>query len=214
MAKILVVDDDHSIVQLLKTNLESFDHIITGAYDGIEALEIAQKILPDLIILDYMLPRLDGFSVCRVLKGNYPTRSIPVIILTARNQIDDKVYGWESGADEFITKPFNFRELHARITSLLKIKELENKLASTDKQKAISEMIMNINHEINNPLAAIITHIDLIFDNTKEINQQTLLKYLEIIKIEAFKIRDITHKLSELSQELPNDKISPSIKTT
>jgi DNA-binding response OmpR family regulator len=211
MPKILVVDDDHAIVQLLKANLETLGHEIMGAYDGIEALEIAGEWIPDLVILDYMLPRLDGFSVCRILKGNENTRSVPVIILTARSQVDDRVSGWESGADEFITKPFNYRELTARINSLLRIHELEVQLMKSIRKNAIADMVMTINHEINDPLAAILSHIQLIQSNSDPTDAEYINKHLAVIQKEAMSIRDIIHKLTEMSKSIPNEQISPSL---
>lgn len=115
--KILIVDDEKNIVDILKFNLnkESFDTL--EAYDGKTALEIAEKEKPDLIILDVMLPEIDGFTVCRKLRQTMQT---PILMLTAREEEVDKVLGLELGADDYITKPFSPRELMARVKANLR----------------------------------------------------------------------------------------------
>ena len=115
--KILIVDDEKNIVDILKFNLqkESFDTI--EAYDGRQALELAEREKPDLIILDVMLPEIDGFTVCRLLRQKMQT---PILMLTAREEEVDKVLGLELGADDYITKPFSPRELMARVKANLR----------------------------------------------------------------------------------------------
>lgn len=115
--KILIVDDEKNIVDILKFNLkkESFDTL--EAYDGRQAIEIAEREKPDLIILDIMLPEMDGFTVCRKLRQTMQT---PILMLTAREEEVDKVLGLELGADDYITKPFSPRELMARVKANLR----------------------------------------------------------------------------------------------
>ena len=110
--KILVVDDERPIVDILKINLQKENYIVFEAYDGEDAVQKAQMINPDLILLDVMLPKLDGFSVCRKIREK---SSVPIIMLTAREEEVDKVLGLELGADDYMTKPFSVRELMARI---------------------------------------------------------------------------------------------------
>lgn len=115
--RILIVDDEKNIVDILKFNLkkESFDTL--EAYDGRTALEIAEREKPDLILLDVMLPEMDGFTVCRKLRQTMQT---PILMLTAREEEVDKVLGLELGADDYITKPFSPRELMARVKANLR----------------------------------------------------------------------------------------------
>lgn len=115
--RILIVDDEKNIVDILKFNLnkESFDTL--EAYDGRQAIEIAEREKPDLIILDIMLPEMDGFTVCRKLRQTMQT---PILMLTAREEEVDKVLGLELGADDYITKPFSPRELMARVKANLR----------------------------------------------------------------------------------------------
>ncbi len=120
MHKILVVDDEENIRLLLKYNLETSGyHVILGRNGG-EALDLAMREKPNLILLDLMLPDLDGMEVCRRLKNEAETTGIPVIMLTARSEEIDKVLGLEIGADDYITKPFSIREMMARINAILR----------------------------------------------------------------------------------------------
>jgi two-component system alkaline phosphatase synthesis response regulator PhoP/two-component system response regulator ResD len=114
---ILVVDDEKNIVQLCRLYLRNEGFRVEEAYDGAEALEKARSLNPDLIILDLMMPEMDGLSVCRELRK---TSSVPVIILTARDDDVDKIVGLEVGADDYVTKPFNPRELVARVKAVLR----------------------------------------------------------------------------------------------
>lgn len=112
---VLVVEDEANIVDILTFNLEREGYRVLSAYDGQAGLETAQKEKPDLILLDLMLPRLNGFQVCRTLRESGDT--VPILMLTAREEESDKVKGLELGADDYITKPFSIRELMARVKS-------------------------------------------------------------------------------------------------
>lgn len=118
--KILVVDDEMHIVELIKYNLENSGYKAHAAYDGQEALKIAEERDVDLIILDLMLPDMDGLEVCKALKKREKTSSIPIIMLTAKGEEFDKILGLELGADDYITKPFSVRELMARVKVILR----------------------------------------------------------------------------------------------
>ncbi|MFB0921156.1 MAG: response regulator [Oscillospiraceae bacterium] len=111
--KVLIVDDEKSIVDILKFNLEKDEYATVCAYDGEEALRLAREESPDLMLLDVMLPYIDGFEVCKTLRGE--GSNIPIIMITAREEETDKVFGLELGADDYITKPFSVRELLARV---------------------------------------------------------------------------------------------------
>ncbi len=115
--KILIVDDEKPIVDILKFNLKKDGYSTLEAYDGEEGLEMALNQKPDLILLDVMLPKMDGFSVCKKLREKIST---PILMLTAKEEEVDKVLGLELGADDYITKPFSVRELMARIRANLR----------------------------------------------------------------------------------------------
>ncbi|HHX87672.1 MAG TPA: response regulator transcription factor [Firmicutes bacterium] len=115
--KILVVDDERPIAEILKYNLEKDGFEVIMAYDGQEALELVDSEQPDLIILDIMLPKKDGFTVCREIRS---ARQVPIIMLSAREAEIDKVLGLELGADDYVTKPFSAREVTARVKAILR----------------------------------------------------------------------------------------------
>ncbi|MCS6802354.1 MAG: response regulator transcription factor [Chloroflexota bacterium] len=117
MARILVVDDEPSLVDTIRYNLKREGHEVSVAYDGVEALEVARRWRPDLIVLDVMLPKLDGFEVCRTLRSETTS---PILMLTAKASEIDKVVGLEIGADDYLAKPFSFRELIARVRASLR----------------------------------------------------------------------------------------------
>ncbi|NIA30838.1 MAG: diguanylate cyclase [Actinobacteria bacterium] len=126
--KILVVDDIPVNIQLMQKYLSPSGYEILFARNGEEALVQVENGNPDLVLLDVMMPKMDGFETCRILKSNDKTQYIPIIMVTALNEIEDKVKGIEAGADDFITKPFNKLELLARTKSLLRIKRLHDQL--------------------------------------------------------------------------------------
>ena len=126
MARILVVDDEPSILELIRVNLEREGYEARTVADGRAALAEVEFRRPDLVLLDVMLPGLDGLSVCRTLHQNPATRDIPIIMLSARGEELDKVLGLEMGADDYITKPFSPRELLARIKARLRRKPEES----------------------------------------------------------------------------------------
>jgi len=115
--KILIVDDEKPIVDILKFNLEKEGYKTIEAYDGEQAVEMALESKPDLIILDVMLPKMDGFSVCKKIRQKL---TCPIIMLTAKEEVVDKIIGLELGADDYMTKPFSIRELTARIKANLR----------------------------------------------------------------------------------------------
>jgi len=128
MPKILVVDDEKNILELVRFNLERAGYQVLVTLDGASALELARKEIPDLILLDVMLPEIDGFEVCRELRMDPATKEIPIVMLSARADEFDRVLGLEIGADDYITKPFSPRELIARVRARLRrVSREENK---------------------------------------------------------------------------------------
>lgn len=119
-AKILVVEDERDIVELLKYNLKKVDFEVDTVRNGADALQSAVDNTPDLILLDLMLPEVDGLIVCRLLKNDPRTKKIPIIMLTAKTEESDRVTGLELGADDYITKPFSPREVILRIHAVLR----------------------------------------------------------------------------------------------
>jgi Response regulators consisting of a CheY-like receiver domain and a winged-helix DNA-binding domain len=120
MQKILVVDDEESIVELLKYNLEKGGYEVRTALDGVQALEIAKKFIPDLVLLDIMMPKMDGVETCRHLRSNAELQKTFVIFLTARAEEYSEVAAFDVGADDYITKPIKPRALMSRINALFR----------------------------------------------------------------------------------------------
>jgi len=120
MAKILLIEDDVQIQELVRYNLEKEGLTVVTASDGERGLDLARRDKPDLIILDLTLPVMDGYDVCRILRAQKDSSAIPIIILSARDDVADKIIGLELGADDYMTKPFSQRELFARIKARLR----------------------------------------------------------------------------------------------
>jgi len=121
--RILVVDDEPDAIELIRFNLKASGYEVLTAEDGEEALAKARKFSPDMILLDVMLPEIDGLEVCKILRRDPATASLPIIMLTAKASEIDRVLGLEFGADDYVTKPFSPRELMLRVRNLLKRKE-------------------------------------------------------------------------------------------
>jgi signal transduction histidine kinase len=153
--KILVVDDNADNVELLTKRLKATGYRTCEAYDGEQALVRVAEEEPDLVILDVMMPKLDGFEVCRRLKVDERTRTIPVIMLTAKREVPDKIRGLDTGADDYVTKPFNPQELMARVRSLLNLRTLHEKRVTEEKLGALGQMAEGVAHEVRNPMVTI-----------------------------------------------------------
>ena len=118
--KILVVDDDKAINELIKVNLELVGYTVVQAYDGIEGFAVAKQELPSLIILDVMMPDVDGYTVAQRVRLNPELKNTPILMLTALSQLNDKVKGFDIGVDDYLVKPFEMEELKVRVRALLK----------------------------------------------------------------------------------------------
>lgn len=123
--KILVVDDEKELTKAMTIRLTAADYEVSVAHDGEEALKKARQEKPDLIILDLMLPKIDGYKVCRLLKFDQKYREIPIIMVTARVEEEDKRLGMETGADEYMTKPFDWADLLEKIIKFIPQEEKE-----------------------------------------------------------------------------------------
>ncbi len=125
MATILIVEDERDLCNLIRTHLEAEGHTAHQAFDGPSALKLVEAHLPQLVILDWMLPGLDGLAVCRQIRQNH---LMPILMLTARSEEVDRVLGLEVGADDYVVKPFGMRELLARVRAILRRVELDSRL--------------------------------------------------------------------------------------
>ncbi len=143
--RILVVDDHEDNVEVLRARLEARGYDVLGASDGQEALDTTARWIPDLILLDVMMPKMDGLEVVRRLKANKDLPFIPVIMQTALDSTERMVAGLEAGADDYVAKPINFAELEARVKSLLRIKKLQEDLAERERQLSeVNDKLLHI----------------------------------------------------------------------
>ncbi|MCF6461543.1 response regulator YycF [Clostridium sp. Cult3] len=140
--KILVVDDEKSIADIVKFNLEKEGYTVDLAYDGEEAVKKVYEVLPDLVLLDIMLPKKDGFQVLREIRKEF---KIPVLMLTAKEEEVDKVLGLELGADDYITKPFSMRELVARVKANLRRVELSSRDLENEDILIADDLLIDLN---------------------------------------------------------------------
>jgi DNA-binding response OmpR family regulator len=134
MAKILVVDDDEAVAQAIEHALRR-DHQVRVTHNGVEALKMARQINPDLIVLDIVMPGMNGLEVCRELRHDPLLKSIPILFLTGLGRVEDKVEGFEAGADDYLTKPFDIRELTLRVKAVLRRAKVESPLAKPSQIK-------------------------------------------------------------------------------
>lgn len=166
---ILVVDDQPINVQLLKRKLEREGIRVTAAYNGLEALDLVKKSKPDLILLDVMMPDMDGIEVCQRLQANEDTRGIPVIFITARTTKESKLEGLGVGAVDYITKPIDLDETLARVQTQLRfvainrqLVDLTRRLEESRKAATIGAVTQGIAHNLNNLLGVVIGYLDLV----------------------------------------------------
>lgn len=152
MRKVLVVDDEPVLVETIAYNLEQAGYEVTTVADGASALEAARRERPDLVILDIMLPEMDGIEVCRRLRRENSTATTPIMMLTAKGEEIDKVVGLEVGADDYVTKPFGRRELLARVKALLRRAEYAPSIEERPAQGTADEMPRSNRELVAGPL--------------------------------------------------------------
>ncbi|MDI6865919.1 ATP-binding response regulator [Thermodesulfovibrio yellowstonii] len=162
---ILIVDDNIDTVELLRKRLKAEGYNTEEAYDGEEALKKVYELYPDLIILDVMMPKMDGYEVCQRLKTDDRTKFIPIIMLTAKSDVESKVKGLDIGADDYVPKPFDYRELSARVRSLITRKETAEKVIEEEKTESVRKLIDSLSHEIRNPIVSIAGFTKKVYDN-------------------------------------------------
>ena len=135
MARILIVEDEVALSHLIRSHLEKDGYTVDQAFDGIQALAAADRVRPDLVILDWMLPGMDGLSVCKQIRRKH---LMPILMLTARGEVADRITGLQVGADDYLGKPFSIVELAARVASLLRRVALDSAWAISDGSKPIT----------------------------------------------------------------------------
>jgi len=195
---ILIVDDVPENLQVLGTILETKNYEIALASNGQQALDLIDDIQPDLILLDIMMPELDGFEVCRKLKNSETTKKIPIIFLTAKTDTDDIVKGFELGAADYVTKPFNASELLARVHTYLELKKVEHERVQKEKLQGIIEMAGAVCHEMNQALQIISGLSELLVLDISEDNP--LYSNIQKIKGQIARMGETTKKLMNITR--------------
>ena len=154
--RVLVVDDQAANVRLLEAKLQAEYFDVCTAEDGYKAIEVARSEQPDLILLDVMMPGIDGFETCRRLKSDAATRHIPVVMVTALDQREDRIEGLESGADDFLTKPVDDLTLFARVRSLMRLKVVLDELRTREQTSRAADMYADVAEDEEDPVEAVI----------------------------------------------------------
>ena len=203
-ASILLVDDNLVNLKVFFDILQQSGFRVSIAKDGESALEKVQNIFPDLILLDVMMPGIDGFETCRRLKNNQRTKEIPVIFMTALSDLVDKVKGLKLGAVDYITKPIQHEEALARINVHLELRQTQIKLVQTEKMSSLGQLVAGLAHEINNP-------VNFVYGNLPHAQQyiDDLLKLLHLYEIYTpHPIPEIQAYLEEIDLEFVKQDIA------
>ncbi|MEA1967989.1 MAG: hybrid sensor histidine kinase/response regulator, partial [Thermodesulfobacteriota bacterium] len=177
--KLLIVDDVSKNIQVLGSILRNHGYQISFAMDGKRALDLTSKEKYDLILLDVMMPELDGYDVCAILKQDPFTRDIPVIFLTAKTEVDSIVKGFKLGAVDYITKPFYSEELLSRVKTHLELKTTREKLAQSNAAKDMFFSI--IAHDLKNPFHAMLGFSELLLSSFDTLDKGKKIKYIQNI---------------------------------
>ena len=202
--KILIVDDTPTNLNILEEILKE-NYFISIAQSGTQALSITEKFMPDLILLDVNMPGIDGFETCRKLKSQKNTRTIPVIFITARAEPEDVIQGFNEGGVDYITKPFNHREVLARVQTHLKVQQLIRQLESKNDQLEELNELKNkflgmVSHDMRNYLAAIKGYSQILKEDKEELPEETQDQFLSFI-----------FKSSENMLKMVNDLLDVSV---
>lgn len=224
--KILIVEDKQENMDLLVYFLHPQGYEIISVYDGLSALQKVEEEHPDIILLDIMLPKMDGYEVCGRLKKDPETKFIPIIMLTALKELKDKVRALEVGADDFLSKPFENIELLARVKSLLRLKEYHDELQSKNLELAekndslirmdrFKEDLTNlIIHDMKNPLFVIQGNLQMMSMSMENVPPEILKKYAQRIERSSQQLLRMVVNLLDISRieegtiDLKNDRAS------
>jgi two-component system, OmpR family, response regulator MprA len=209
-APVLVIDDEESIVDLIKLGLKYEGFEVVAASDGEEGIAAAQRTNPIFIILDWMLPDMDGLEVCRRLRANPTTLDIPILLLTAKDEVDSRVEGLNTGADDYLTKPFSFEELVARMRAILR-RLNHNTTAENSQILTVGEIALHMaTHEVTraghqidltvteyNLLHLFMSHVGQALDRQTILNQVWGYDFLGETNIIEVYVRYLREKIEE-----------------
>jgi DNA-binding response OmpR family regulator len=207
MKKILVIDDLPENVYMLQDRLEHEGYEVITAYDGKSGIEKARSELPDLILLDIMMPDITGIKVCKTLVADKETSGIPIILVTAKVGVDDTKEGLEAGAFDYIKKPFNRIELIARVKSALRLSEANKLILEAEKKNTFIATVVTANHKIKQPLTLLSLSSAAIKRELgkEEISREALIDRLKYIETAIKEITDVLDKLNAIKDPVIAD---------
>ncbi len=198
--RILIADDDPFNRELLQMELSDAGFEVIMAGDGEEALQKVQELPVDLLLLDVMMPKIDGVELVRRLRQQKEFENLPIILLTAKAQTKDKLLGLEAGANDYITKPFDIRELLARVKVQLRLAELERQSLETERVKGVLEMAGAAAHELSQPISGAMGHVYLMLmeedvgDGRKAVRVEDLKNTEDCLR----RATDILHRIQAI----------------
>jgi CheY-like chemotaxis protein len=189
--KILVIDDEIINLEFFAVTLSKLGFVVEKAEDGEEGLAMVKKFFPDLILLDNIMPKISGWELTKILKGDPDFREIPIIMLSALDDVKDKVEGFELGVDDYITKPFNFSEVLARIRAVLRNRELFGQIVARESRLSLAE---EFNTEMKNNVLEFIRSMDDLDETIGKVNamglsKEDLAQLLEELKKKTKQVR-------------------------
>lgn len=201
---LLLVEDNHEMSDYVRGVLNA-DYRVATAADGEEGLSKASELKPALIVSDVMMPKLGGEELCRRIKDDEKLRHIPVVLLTARGGQEQRIHGFESGADGYIVKPFNPRELSVRIQSLLKLTALQRELQVANERLkqldvAKTEFMSVLRHELNNPIGSIKMYAETLRKRPERVTEEKKAQYLEFIGEESARLGRLVRDLLDMTE--------------
>lgn len=205
MQKILAIEDS-KVAQAQLLDILEGEYLVTLEENGASAIAAAVETVPDLILLDVNLPGMNGYDICRQLKGDSSTREIPVIFLTSCDTGGEKVKGFQAGADDYIVKPFYPDELLARISLHLASRREKQMAVELERLKLLREMAVAISHEFNNPLTAIVWHVHLANKELDEGNEKARA-HLSDLKLELNKIQKMVARLADVTRDASTEYV-------
>jgi len=206
--KVLIIEDDRSYAEILKRVIAKDGYEIKIAYDGEEGFNQTLEWKPDVVIVDWMMPGMSGIELIKKVKEHPELKFCYVIMLTARVEMEDKLAGFEAGADDFITKPVDFAELLARVRVGFRIRKLQSEIAELQHESALLEMARTLGHEINNPLNIIYLALELVNRSLREGDLEKVKENLNRIYQASERIKDIVNKLISLRKPAFKDYVN------
>jgi len=207
MKKILIIDDLPENVFILQDRLVQEGYEVITSHDGNDGIQKAYSTLPDLILLDVMMPDISGFEVCKILVNDDKTKHIPIILVTAKAGAEDTREGLEAGAFDYIKKPFNRIELLARVKSALKLSDANKQLLEIEKRATFIATVVTANHKIKQPLTLLSLSSAAIKKELEnnEISKEVILSRIKYVDAAIKQIDDVLVKLNSISNPVLSD---------